>query len=301
MPNDKLFENYDKELMLRSRNPRNLDSTRSLLAQFKQYLGEHPPSALLARGFLAKFTDKAPRTLLKYASIIKSFMRYCGEPIDDFPLPKVPRSLPNYYEDNEVERLLSAIENKKSHKGTIDRDSLLLSLALTSGLRRSELANLEPRNIHADFIEVKDGKGKRDRIVPLLPDIAVRLRNFIKGKQPTEKVFGLTGPSISNKIKRFAQKAGLNDFHAHSTRHKYAVDLLESGVDLRSVQLLLGHSDLGTTAIYLSITDKRLQDAMGKLKEHMDHKRRIRQPKSDKIVLYKKGGAVILRRPTSTG
>ena len=84
-------------------------------------------------------------------------MRYYGEPIDDFPLPKVPRSLPTYYDDTEVEKLFSAIENKKSHKGIINRDSLLLSLALISGLRWSELANLEPRHIHTDFIEVKEG------------------------------------------------------------------------------------------------------------------------------------------------
>lgn len=131
-------------------------------------------------------------------------------------------------------------------------------------------------------------------------DIAARLQNFLRGKGPSQKIFGLTGPSISNKMKRFAQKAGLDSFHAHVTRHKYAVDLLESGVDLRTVQQLLGHSDLGTTAVYLAVTDKRLRDAMGKLKDHRDRKKHIRQPKSDEVHLYTKTGMIVMKRPRPT-
>jgi site-specific recombinase XerD len=132
-------------------------------------------------------------------------------------------------------------------------------------MRRSELADLEVRDVHEDFLIVRKGKGGRDRMIPLLPGIAKRLHDAVRGRQPTQKVFGLTGPSISNKIRRFADKAGLKDLHTHSLRHKYATDLLESGADVRAVQELLGHKGLGTTQAYLAITDERLREAVGLL------------------------------------
>lgn len=291
--NEELFTLFQAELLLKVHNPRNLQSEIRLLAKFQEHLGEAPPTPERARQFLVRFADKKPRTLLRYASTIKNFMRWYGEPVDDFRV-RVPRSLPTYYETADVERLFNAIENKRTHKQLIVRDSLLLSLALTTGLRRSELANLEPKHVHADFIEVKEGKGKRDRIVPMLPDIAVRLSDFVKGKRPSEKIFGLTGPSISNKVKQLARKAGLDGFHAHSTRHKYAIDLLEAGADIRTVQMLLGHSDLGTTSLYLAITDKRLNDTVMLL-----NKTRPRQQPRDRVIsLFTSSGLIKMHPPT---
>jgi hypothetical protein len=109
------------------------------------------------------------------------------------------------------------------------------------------------------------GKGGKDRMIPLLPDIAGRLNNYTRDRQPDESVFGLTGPSIGNKISIFARKAGQKDIHTHSLRHKYATDLLESGANIRAVQQLLGHSDLATTQDYLAITDESLRDAVNGL------------------------------------
>ena len=136
--------------------------------------------------------------------------------MDDFHI-KVPRALPQYVEDTEVEGLLGAIEGKQSHKGSIARDRLMIELYLKTGMRRGELANLEVKEIHEDFLMVRKGKGEKDRMIPLLPDLAIRLKNFIKDKKPDEKVFGLAGPSIGNKIRYFARKAGLSSIHTHLT------------------------------------------------------------------------------------
>ena len=88
------------------------------------------------------------------------------------------------------------------------RDTLLVSLALKSGLRRAELANLAVKDIHTDFLlVVRSGKGDKDRAIPLLPDIAIRLHNFTREMKPDGKVFNLKATSIGNKIRRFAQKA----------------------------------------------------------------------------------------------
>lgn len=139
--------------------------------------------------------------------------------------------MPPYTEDGEVEKLFRVIEGRRTHKATIVRDALLTSLALKTGLRRAELAALTPGDTHHDFLIVRGGKGGKDRVIPLLPDLALRLTAFTKGMAPNEKVFKLTGPSISNKIRLLSRKAGV-DVHTHSLRHKFATDLLERGAGI---------------------------------------------------------------------
>ena len=154
-----------------------------MLNRWKEYLNGYPPSPELAKGFLSQYADKKPRTLYRYAQMLKVFMKWYGEPMDDFRV-KVPKTLPPYTEDSEVERLFSAIENKKTHRGCVVRDILLVELALKSGMRRGELANLEVKDIHADFLVVRNGKNNKDRIIPLSPVMGQRLQNFIKSMKP---------------------------------------------------------------------------------------------------------------------
>ena len=150
MTNSELFDLYDSDLVLRLHNAKNLSDTRKILAKFKEYLNSYPPSPEIAKGFLAQYTDRKPRTLYRYAQMIRVFMKWYGEPMDDFKV-KVPKSLPPYTTDSEVERLFSTIENKRSHKSCIIRDTLMAEVALKTGMRRSELANLEAKDIHPDF------------------------------------------------------------------------------------------------------------------------------------------------------
>jgi integrase/recombinase XerC len=271
MTNDELFKLYDSDLVLRLRNAKNLSDTRKILARFKAYLGEYPPSPELAKSFLALFVDRKPRTLYRYAQMVKMFMKWYGEPLSDFKV-RIPKSLPPYTEDSEIEKLFEAVENKKTHRKLIVRDSLLIELALKSGMRRGELANLGVGDIHEDFLMVRDGKNNKDRVIPLSPPIALRLRNFIVSKKPNESVFGLKPSTITMKIKAFAKKAGLDNIHAHTLRHKFATDLLEHGANIRSVQHLLGHENLSTTQVYLSITDKGIREAVDLLEDSKNSK-----------------------------
>ncbi len=264
MTNDQLFTLYESELMLRVRNARNLTYTKQVLARFKDYIGDYPPSPQLAKGFLAQFADRKARTFYSYAQMMKSFMKWYGEPMNDLKV-KVPHSIPSYTEDGDIGKLLSAIENKKTHKACIVRDLLLAELALNTGLRRGELANLTPKDIHADFLIVRNGKGEKDRVLPLGITIGQRLHKFIESKDTDKPIFGLKAPCISNKISQFAKKAGVSNVHAHTLRHKFATDLLEQGVNVKVVQTLLGHESLATTEVYLSITNKSLRDAIDTL------------------------------------
>ena len=235
-----------------------------MLSKFETFLAGHSPSPDLGKEFLAQYSDRKPRTLYRYAQMVKSFMKWYGQPMDEFKV-KIPRTLPPYIEDDQIEQLLHVIESKRTHKGTIVRDKLLVQLDVKTGLRRAELANLEARDVHADFIVVRNGKGGKDRIIPLSSSIAQKLGTFVKGMERNEKVFKLKAPCISMKIKKFARKAGYEDFHAHSIRHKFATDLLERGADLKVVQELLGHENLSTTQVYLAVTSERMREAVNLL------------------------------------
>jgi site-specific recombinase XerD len=264
MSNDELFLKYQPELLLKIHNEINLKNDIVLLDKFRKFLGDSRPSPSLAKEFISRYHHHSLSTQARYTATIKGFMRWYGEPIDDVKI-KVPKPLPQYVENEQIEKLFSSIRDKKSHKQSINRDLLIVELYLKTGMRRNELAELKVRDVHSDFLMVIKGKGGKDRMIPLLPDIAERLNNYTRDRQPDESVFGLTGPSIGNKISIFARKAGLKDIHTHSLRHKYATDLLESGANIRAVQQLLGHSDLAATQDYLAITDESLRDAVNGL------------------------------------
>jgi len=266
MTNDALFELYQSELTLRIHNRRNLANDNALLDKFKTYLGGYPPSPQLAKGFLATFKDRKPRTIQRHASTIKGFMKWYGEPMDDLKI-KVPKSLPPYIEDDDIKKLLNTMRAKQTHKDCTDRDVLMVELAIKTGLRRAELANLTPNDVHSEFLVVRQGKGGKDRPVPLASSIGTRLHTFIRNMPPDQPIFGLTPGSISNKIKQWTRKAGLTSIHAHSLRHKFATDLLERGVNVRVVQELMGHENLNTTQVYLGITDQAMKEAVRRLDE----------------------------------
>ena len=287
---DDLFKLYDSDLVLRLRNAKNLSDTRKMLARFKEYLNGYPPSLELTKGFLSQFANKKPRTLYRYNQMIRVFMKWYGEPMDDFKV-KVPKNMPPYTENSNIEKLFSAIENKKTHKGCINRDSLLVELALKTGMRRTELANLEPKDIHPDFLVVVNGKGGKDRVIPLAQSTGQRLHNFIGNMKPDEKVFKLKAPCISNKIRRLAKKAELGDFHTHTMRHKFATDLLEKGANIKVVQELLGHENLATTQVYLSVTDTGLRQAVELLDDQRGNKARDTVKVGDKTY-------IVVRWPT---
>jgi integrase len=220
LSNDKLFTMYQAELILRIRNERNLKNIINFLDRFKDYLGQYPPSEPLCKAFLAQYTNLKPHTWYNYVGEIKRFMAWYGERVN--LKVKLPKSLPTYHEDKDVEALLNVAQLKKTHKKMIARDKLLVELDWRTGLRRSELSNLEARDIKSDFLVARRGKGQKDRLIPLAPTIAEKLHDFTKGMKPNQKIFGLNPTTLGMKIKALAKRAGLENFHTHSLRHKFA-------------------------------------------------------------------------------
>ena len=265
LTNQQLFDQYAVELRLKNRNKRNQASELSLLRKFLDSLGDEPVSPAGAKRFLVTFSVLSPATVLRYASTIKGFMQFCGQPLGDLKLAH-PHHLPKRVEDEDYEKLLAALAIRRSRRELIPRDLLLVKLARFSGLRRAELAELEIRDVHADFIMVREGKGLKDRAQPLPPKIAAELNLFCSGRPALDKVFDLSAGEISNKFAQWAKKAGVK-LSAHSMRHKYAQSLLDTNSDIREVQDLLGHSDLNTTQVYLATSDKGLREAVNRLEK----------------------------------
>jgi site-specific recombinase XerD len=267
--NRELFALYDGELVLRNRSSRGLHEARRTLQHFHDYLGEFPPSVELAKSFLSQFGSRKATTLARYTQVVKGFMKWYGEPLDI--TIKIPKTLPDYVEQGDVDKLVNAMraENKKSHKKSARRDILLVDLILHTGLRRAEAAALKVGDIDTDrqLLIVRMGKGGKDRTIPLSYETSLRLGDFIRGRPKEEKVFELAASSISGKIKRFADKAGVK-LHTHSLRDAFGTQLLERGATIREVQELLGHANLAVTERYTLLTSKHLRKAVDLLDDH---------------------------------
>jgi len=184
---------------------------------------------------------------------------------DFLPYPQDRRRLPTVLSREEVARLINAA-------GTLFRRTLLMTLYAT-GMRRSELARLKVSDIDSQrmIIRVVEGKGGKDRDLPLSPTLLETLREYWRWRKPRLYLFPtrtrqhrLDQP-ISDKTvwiacSEAAQRAGIRKrVTPHTLRHSWATHLLEAGTDLRTIQVLLGHGDLETTAQYLHLSQRHLQ------------------------------------------
>lgn len=181
--------------------------------------------------------------------------------IDKIHRPKKEKTLPNVLSKEEVKLILNAHYNIK-HKA-------MLSLIYSCGLRRSELLNLKLTDIDSkrNIINVKQAKGKKDRIVPLSPKILEMLRGYYSEYKPKFWLFEgqnkrdqYSEQSLQTILKQALTKANITKpVTLHWLRHSYATHLLESGTDLRYIQELLGHNSSKTTEIYTHVSTKSLQ------------------------------------------
>ncbi len=179
---------------------------------------------------------------------------------DIIPAPKKPQKLPIVLSPEEVLHFLECIGSTK-HRA-------ILTTCYAAGLRISEAIRLTPTNIDSRrmVIRVDQGKGQKDRYVMLSPKLLETLRNYFRAVRPKGWLFegDVAGqPITSGAVERICQKAGRisgirKPISPHSMRHAFAVHLLESGTDVRTIQLLLGHRSLATTARYLRIATSKV-------------------------------------------
>jgi len=189
--------------------------------------------------------------------------------IDRFEIEnrKAPKTLPEILSVNEVKRIIQSADNLKR--------KVILLLAYSAGLRASEIMNLKISDIDSKrmMIRVVEGKNKKDRYTILNPHTLNELRAYWVKYKPENYLFpgkNPDGPACSFmplKAWRIASKrAGITKGRGvHTLRHCFATHLLEAGVDLRTIQVLMGHSSISTTSIYLKVTSKHMENTQCKV------------------------------------
>ncbi len=181
-----------------------------------------------------------------------------GKVVLKVPIRKCPKRLPIIYSQREVERIIQCTTHL--------RYRLILMTAYGTGLRLKELVNLKVKDIDSQrmTIFVRNSKGKKDRYTLLPQRLLVELKRYYLKFRPRDWLFfsyrperQLSTDTISKAFRTAKQKAGVTKGGGiHTLRHCFATHLLENHTDIRTVQYLLGHSDLSTTMVYLHVTQK---------------------------------------------
>lgn len=234
----------------------------------------------LLEGFLLHLHERglSPRSRARALSALRGFFKFLvldghreDDPAARLSSAKQGRKLPDVLSREEVLTLLDA-PGTDTPRGL--RDSAMLELVYSSGLRVSELCGLDLNSLRTDPpILVVRGKGEKERIVPVGPHALAAIRRYLEEGRPLLPGLGRSGalfPGRAGKpltrqafwkaIKRYGLQVGiLKRISPHTMRHSFATHLLEGGADLRSVQAMLGHSDISTTQIYTHVSSERLR------------------------------------------
>jgi len=219
----------------------------------------------------------SPRSMARLISSIRSFYNFLvldgmikKNPAVNLSSPKTWLALPKFLTVKEVESLLGQ-PDEENVRGV--RDKAMLELLYATGLRVSELIALRAKNVNLeDGFLLCVGKGGKERIVPIGDSAARAVRKYLEEgrdkflKESSEYLFlsqrgnAFTRQGFWKLLKGYAKKAGLvQKISPHVLRHSFATHLLERGADLRSVQLMLGHSQITTTQVYTHVSRKRLR------------------------------------------
>lgn len=252
------------------------DITAEKVREYRLYLNRKENG----RGGLLKKNTQAYQAI-----VLRTFLKYLAK--QDIPtlaaekveVGRLPDRQIDFLEFEEVEQLIAAANGTDIR---LLRDQAILELLFSSGLRVSELVNLDRDHLNLDkeefSIRGKGGKlrivfissaakaalkaylGKRGDIDPAL-FVAYAKKGLVNKKNAKRDTLRLTPRSIQRLVKHYAKKAGIvKDVHPHTLRHSFATDLLVNGADIRSVQSMLGHASITTTQIYTHITNERLKE-----------------------------------------
>ena len=264
-----------EELQRRNYSKTTVNSYLKVVAAFAKHFQRSPdqlgPEQIRAyQVYLFRERKLSARTVRQHTAALRFF--FCKTlqrhyPVEEVPYPKAPRRLPLILTQQEAVRLIDSASNL-FHRA-------MLMTAYSTGMRRAEMCQLKVEDIDSDrmLIHIRQGKGRRDRDVPLSPKLLETLRAYWRWMKPQTYLFpGTINGSRADKpitpkmlweaCREAAQRAGITKpVRPHLLRHSFATHLLEGGADLPTVQALLGHADLKPTSIYLHLSERHLKAA----------------------------------------
>ena len=258
-----------------------LRNYRQDLKSFIDFVDEQKISKHLIRNYLANLNYRglSKRTISRHLSVVRSFFKFLVKekkitenPAEDISSPKGKYLLPQILSYNEIEILFSQ-PNVKKLLGF--RDRCIIELFYSSGLRISELAGLNRDDFDFECRSLRiRGKGKKERIVPITKNVSKLIQKYLKHPKRFEEKkpyaekdsnaiflnkwgYRLSTRSIDRLFKSYLRKSGMAaNVTPHSIRHSIATHWLEKGMDLKTIQVLLGHSSMSTTTIYTHVSGK---------------------------------------------
>jgi site-specific recombinase XerD len=277
----KLLQCLRDEMVRRDYAATTIRSYVQIVDAFRQHTGARldritPAQLRRYHLFLLEGRRLAIGTVVTQICALRFFCRYVLHRRDvreDLPYPKERHRLPVVLSPEEVQRLIASAKN-------LYHRTMLLTL-YGAGLRRSELCHLKVRDIDSRrmVLRVEQGKGGRDREVPLSRTLLAALREYYRWMRPQTYLFPgtqhgwradrpITTKPVWDAVRLATQKAGIDKrVTPHTLRHTYATHLLEAGADLRTIQLLLGHADLSHTTVYLHLSRRHLHAAPNPLEQ----------------------------------
>jgi integrase/recombinase XerD len=282
---EQLIRNYCDFLIIEKRNSANtVQSYRRDIRRFADTCQVKTPDAIstaLLRSYLMQLRESgmASSSIARCLSSIKSFCRFlCNEdylrenPAEILESPRLWRKLPRVISSEEVSAIL---ESPNTDTSIGIRDKAMLEMLYATGVRVSELISLKTKDLDLEVGYLRSlGKGGKERVVPIgkiaLDAVAVYMEKsrivLLRGEKAEELFISRLGKKMSRQgfwksLKNYTLLANVSgNVSPHSLRHAFATHLLENGADLRSVQEMLGHSDISSTQIYTHIMAKRMRD-----------------------------------------
>jgi len=274
------FENY---LLLEKKYSKNtINSYKTDLEKFKEHFKDKSLKNI-DNNDLKKYIQNlnkcmTAKSVSRNISTLKSFYKFLllekyinKSPLTNIVMPKIKKDLPKVLTEEEVIKLLDFKLNDHYDY----RNKAMIELMYSSGLRVSELINLKISDIDLELETIRIfGKGSKERIIPLGDYAITALKEYIiyyrpallKEKNndylfPSSRGEAMTRQAFFKNLKKIAKEQNIKtNFSPHTLRHSFATHLLKHGADLRSIQELLGHSDISSTQIYTHITNEKLKE-----------------------------------------
>lgn len=255
-------------------------SYKEELIKFEQFIGEKNPLKLIKKDItdlIEQELDRGQRmrSISHTITVLKEFYKYLDKmgishnhPTENLELPKIKKSVPTVLSNSEVKKLLDIQFNNRYDY----RNKAMLEVLYSSGMRISEMLNLKIHDVNLAYQTIRvTGKGSKERIVFIGEYAVTYLKQyideyrsqFLKNKISDYLFLNNRGNVLSRQaffqiLEKLALEKGIKTpFSPHTLRHSFATHLLENGADLRSIQELLGHSDISTTQIYMHVSNKR--------------------------------------------
>lgn len=281
---------WEKSLRAKKRRPRGVDKYVRTMRKIAAALGEGAGQAALTRQAMERYLellhDRAGSTLINDLAVVRSFAIWCigrdlrlDDPTAGIERPRKAQPMPTPLYADEIAQLLARVAREQHGLTDIqawywERNRRAVALMLYAGLRSAEVAALEwGRHIKlaAKSIEVRGGKNNKDRLIP----IHARLLAVLLEVPPEERAHGqpvcgtragrpMSYRTMEHLCGRWLRGLGIS-IHAHQLRHSFASHLLWNGADLRTIQTLLGHEQIGTTERYLKVDQRSTRQAMNSL------------------------------------